>query len=396
MKNTQQINFNLNALAVAVMLTLAGCGVGNTASLVMEGGANDNVATKQESLLGNEQVAQILEERKENNNPKGSNNTPSGYQREESKQTTANENKEENKQTADNKSSRPFSIVLMHGLGRPAKDFVLMRRMLESAYPQADITVLDERRTHGDSVKTQAERAFKELNTTVNKNNPLVVIGHSQGGLRGACLLKNYPEITNGQKLLITIGTPWNGVPIISHNDAPRFVEALNSKNLGFLGAELHGLICNNHRLGIADILPDSDLLQEVQGYPSSNTLVIAGQTNNKAITNIYPALGKGLNMQAMLSDTHDAVIPVASQLGTGSLNDNVHRKTVVGGLIHGGPPKLGTVPSAMLSLVAAAAPELEHAGIMSEVVFFINEKLVLNGVIAGAPWTNDSGCSVQ
>ncbi|AWN81539.1 esterase/lipase family protein [Candidatus Cardinium hertigii] len=106
-------------------------------------------------------------------------------------------------------------IVLLNGLCDKVSTFDTVKQKLEKAFPSASIIALTS--TEGMlsvmlSIKEQAKAAFQELTDKVNdiQSKSIVLIGHSQGGLRAYALLKQYETLLN-IKGLITLATPWEG-----------------------------------------------------------------------------------------------------------------------------------------------------------------------------------------
>ncbi len=109
-------------------------------------------------------------------------------------------------------------IVLFHGLGNNAASFNTMKHQLVKSF--SDDAVLSLMSTEGMnsinfSIKQQAEMNFKELSSNHLKDlshRPMLLVGHSQGGLRAYAFMKQYEHCFN-IKGLVTIDTPWEGAP---------------------------------------------------------------------------------------------------------------------------------------------------------------------------------------
>lgn len=66
-------------------------------------------------------------------------------------------------------------------------------------------------------IDEQAKAVFSKLQKSgITKEDRLVLIGHSQGGLRAHALLKQFGKSLN-IKGLVSIGTPWKGAPVINN-----------------------------------------------------------------------------------------------------------------------------------------------------------------------------------
>jgi len=131
-------------------------------------------------------------------------------------------------------STKKQAIVLLHGLNRIAYDFEEMQKKLKKDFLEATIVALESMNKtvcknkkidfSAPSVKLpiieQAALAYKEIIQKVAPDAEVVLIGHSQGGLRGFSIAKEYFETLRKRhniviKKLITIGTPWQGAPVM-------------------------------------------------------------------------------------------------------------------------------------------------------------------------------------
>ncbi|MGI2262301.1 lipase family alpha/beta hydrolase [Candidatus Cardinium hertigii] len=127
------------------------------------------------------------------------------------------------------------AIVLLHGLHRLSYDFATMQAVLKEKFPHASIlasTSLNkdpnkkgilnsfESPTTSLPINEQADSVYKEIKAMLPGRH-LVIIGHSQGGLRGFVLVKEYRCRLKQEGIdinhLITIGTPWKGAPVMDH-----------------------------------------------------------------------------------------------------------------------------------------------------------------------------------
>ncbi|MGI2298688.1 esterase/lipase family protein [Candidatus Cardinium hertigii] len=127
------------------------------------------------------------------------------------------------------------AIVLLHGLHRLSYDFAKMQAVLKEKFPHATILasaslnkdsnkkgVLDsfDSPTTSLCIKVQAEAVYEEIKKMLPGTH-IVIVGHSQGGLRGFALVKEYRSRLKQEGIninhLITIGTPWKGAPVMHH-----------------------------------------------------------------------------------------------------------------------------------------------------------------------------------
>ncbi|WP_243517027.1 MULTISPECIES: alpha/beta hydrolase [unclassified Candidatus Cardinium] len=108
-------------------------------------------------------------------------------------------------------------IVLFHGLGNHAASFHTIKQELEQTFPAASVVALtsvEGAQSVELSIKQQAEMNFKELASKVEnlQDKSILLVGHSQGGLRAYTFLKQYESLLS-IKGLITLAAPWEGAP---------------------------------------------------------------------------------------------------------------------------------------------------------------------------------------
>lgn len=132
------------------------------------------------------------------------------------------------------------AIVLLHGLNRLSYDFYSMKAVLKKKFPHATIVALkcvdkDSSKksgwyispSMGCSIQEQAELAYREMKEVLGHGKHVVIVGHSQGGLRGFTIIKEHADALKKEidltiEQLITIGTPWKGAPIMDHLKDPK------------------------------------------------------------------------------------------------------------------------------------------------------------------------------
>lgn len=134
---------------------------------------------------------------------------------------------------------RKQAIVLLHGLNRISYDFDIMKAALQKAFPYATIVALkcvDKAPKKWGlslsmklSIKEQAELSYQEIKAVLGRNRHVVILGHSQGGLRGFTIIKEYADKLKEElgitiEQLITIGTPWTGATVMDHLNDPNVV----------------------------------------------------------------------------------------------------------------------------------------------------------------------------
>ena len=120
-------------------------------------------------------------------------------------------------QARPSKNQEDKLIVLFHGLANNAASFNTMKQGLEKAFPAASVialTSVEGMQSVNLSIKEQVEINYKELSDKVERlsDRSILLIGHSQGGVRAYAFLKQYEHLLN-IKGLVTLATPWEGAP---------------------------------------------------------------------------------------------------------------------------------------------------------------------------------------
>ena len=108
-------------------------------------------------------------------------------------------------------------VVMLPGLGHYDGDALRTLANRLKAHDQ-DVEIVDiVVETFALKIDEQAAQVFRKLKEIeVNEQDRIVLIGHSQGGLRAYALLRQYGEFLN-IKGLVSIGVPWKGAPIINN-----------------------------------------------------------------------------------------------------------------------------------------------------------------------------------
>ncbi|MGI2257003.1 esterase/lipase family protein [Candidatus Cardinium hertigii] len=236
-------------------------------------------------------------------------------------------------------------ILLFHGLGGHAASFNTMKEKLEQAFPAVSVVALtsvEGVKSINISIEEQSAINFKELSTKVKDlaQKSIILIGHSQGGLRAYAFLKKYGHLNI--KGLVTLATPWEGVPgarvdaeMLSHHLTVPVLNDLRklSLDLGYSKTDLEKqLILNvqdNQAVclfpGGKDLIAGSAFLHEVKkSLPNVSIPILAiggGQTDFsalltkrkrhrfKALNDMYTFFVVGKKHQY-----HDMQIPLYSQ----------------------------------------------------------------------------------
>ncbi|HLP35129.1 MAG TPA: hypothetical protein VK133_04035 [Amoebophilaceae bacterium] len=198
------------------------------------------------------------------------------------------------------------AIVLLHGLHRLSYDFLKMEQRLKEKFPKAAIVALKSLNKESSGKKNsfsptmvlpiqeQATLAYEEIKSVLVRNKQVVVVGHSQGGLRGFAVVRNHGHpLAKDQSIvirkLITIGTPWKGAPVMNHLSNPHgAIQELNkvkktlnkiedmyskhltryilktsiAENFPFLFKHLGRNVIDRKTPGVAELRLDSDFIK--------------------------------------------------------------------------------------------------------------------------------------
>lgn len=120
------------------------------------------------------------------------------------------------------------TIILCHGLGGKPDHMSSIKSYLKDAFPSSLIIAPYEKNSHNKSI---TEQASDLVDNPVDENDnpyhlpnksPLVLIGHSQGGLRAYEAAQEFSAKGYNVLAVITIASPWEGVPVLKkqNNDA--------------------------------------------------------------------------------------------------------------------------------------------------------------------------------
>ncbi|MEF2228854.1 MAG: alpha/beta hydrolase [Candidatus Cardinium sp.] len=245
-------------------------------------------------------------------------------------------------------------IVLLHGLGSDASCFDILKGNLEKAYPTAKIVAL--KSVEGDktflhSIKDQADLSFEELKTLLTcpehgVNSPILLMGHSQGGLR-ACAIAARNEGLD-IKGIVTIASPWEGGPSVMHDPTLKPILDGFSQALFIFSPDhsipnlLKALTDSKNQPGVKDLIPGSQFLTEISKNLHKPGIPIRAIGGTSSTNMEIPDLGLDLNLNPdtiltnLIVDSndpeqrHDMVVPLSSQLASNISKDNKNFKCVV------------------------------------------------------------------
>ncbi|WP_243518566.1 alpha/beta hydrolase [Candidatus Cardinium sp. cBcalN1] len=242
-------------------------------------------------------------------------------------------------------------IALLHGLNSKSSCFNSLKENLEQAFPDALVVALTSVENHNTvvlSIKEQANSTFKELLEKIPDvcNRPILLIGHSQGGLRAYKMYDAYNDLLN-VKGIITLATPWEGAPVTNADQALlseycqtpfvwRDIQKFSmdyEKNIDFMNTTLQKIIKDYQKVskcsGIIDLKPQSKFLCEVAeklpkllvpilaiGGAQSDFRVFLSKKSNydfKNLRNVWTMfiVGEPYNRA---NKAHDMVVPLYSQ----------------------------------------------------------------------------------
>lgn len=240
-------------------------------------------------------------------------------------------------------------IILFHGFGNYAHALYGMQNELKKAFPHAMViapTSVEGEQSIMLSIQQQAASNFKELTDKVEalSDKAIILIGHSQGGLRAYAFFQQYKDLLN-IKGLVALATPWEGAPgarvdskMLSEHLTPAVKKDLQTLSVGLnyapdlLTTHLKEFIQQNQTVrsfpGADDLTVGSRWMQQVATtlpYTQLPMLCIGGGQgdfgsfllNNKkkysfkALNNMYRSFVVG---KAGLNHIHDMWIPLYSQ----------------------------------------------------------------------------------
>ena len=292
-------------------------------------------------------------------------------------------------------SSEPRKIIyILNALWPGMQAFDKLRELLSTALESEGLNIevrslnTAPRATSEQSITQQATEALEKIKQEVNEeSHEIILIGHSQGGLRGAKML--FLNEQEGRSLpikgLITLGTPWEGAPAASITKTsvqsflqtrsvsyilagatymyPTTTELTNDSSMHILFDQYFP----THEPGVEDMVPNSGFLQDLASNLAHNAtpiLAIAGDNGNvegyidydadevQAYATYLKSIPSGcLNgVYARIFAggwwmQHDMMVPLHSQLAYHVSKNDTFETYLVEGAIHDFLPGL-SVPS--------------------------------------------------
>jgi pimeloyl-ACP methyl ester carboxylesterase len=268
------------------------------------------------------------------------------------------------------------AITLLHALWSTASCFQEAKQKLAANLPKdVEIISLTEPETSSKSIAQQAVRLKEALlaRSMDRANYELILLGHSQGGLRGYQFYQEFGEQFD-IKGLITMGTPWEGAPTakITKETTNAY---LNSLVVHYclkggeyfwprarpLTPEVIDMAFDKylptHEPGVQDLVPNSAFLRNVATSLEDNQLpilAIAGSNSNvkevllddatymryirRVPAGILNAAYAYIIAKQMWGK-HDMAVPLASQLAQNTRKGTSFESHTVLDSIHGLPP---------------------------------------------------------
>lgn len=271
-------------------------------------------------------------------------------------------------------------IVILNGLWQNSETYNVTILNLVAAFEAEGLMVevrsLVEVATSKKTIDQQAREAFEELKQQLAGDKyEIILVGHSQGGLRGSRILtlnkrEGSPLDIRG---LVTLGTPWEGAPgaAITKSSIQSF---LNKKPVTYLFEGVNHVhpideafsinaISNvfdryfpTHDPGVRDMVPKSEFLQTTAASLFNNDIPIlsvagvnaeaksffyydAGNANYmRYIQKIPPIVFNSLYARILAGgwySKHDMLVPLDSQLAKNISKSNTFETYTVKGAIH-------------------------------------------------------------
>jgi len=286
-------------------------------------------------------------------------------------------------------------LVIFNGLWQSIEAFQITQDSLKSAFLKQNwhiiIATIAENVTDDKSIEQQAADAFITLkNSYAASQYELILLGHSQGGLRAAQILTLNKQTGNPLDIkgLVTTATPWEGAPAatITKQTVNNYFSTLpanffltSAKYIYPASVHLSNTIEVNrffdqnfptHKPGITDLVPGSSFLVKIANNLMDSRLpilAIAGSNGDlKTLLlrsglhtqyNIHPYFLHALPLNSTyrhifaggLRQEHDMVVPLSSQLASNIRKDNNFKTHIIRDAVHDFLPGLNLVPDQVI-----------------------------------------------
>ena len=274
------------------------------------------------------------------------------------------------------------SVVLLHGLGEDSKSFDFMKDELTKAKDVVNkVYAIETDKTYENSISEQADALFDEIKKQKLTKQPILLIGHSQGGLRGYELIRRHGKDLN-ILALVTIGTPWEGALVLNNmTEAQSLVNDLPPA-LNFLKSAIDQYENFETKPGVKDMVPASDFLKNIEASLATNQtpiVAIAGILPTDQITTLLSATGLDAStIQPMIQqfgnivaggEKHDGLLSVSSQAAKNYNNKPAFTAIEVDGLVH--------APSFPLMGMGSDLGELSNPIVAQEIIKYLKNSKV-------------------
>lgn len=283
-----------------------------------------------------------------------------------------------------NSSSQPIPkrvIFILNGLWQYIDTFDYVIQSLADSFESEGIEViirkLPETATSNKSITQQAIDAFEKIKSKLaHENHEIILLGHSQGGLRGAQILSLNEQEGNPLTIkgLITLSTPWEGAPAasITKTSIQSFVQR---RSVSYMLAGVtylypptvqltNGTVYNlfdqyfpTHEPGVVDLVPNSDFLRELAVTLTGNSVpILALAANNNDVERFIPEDGgqggsyvdyirkmpsgffNKLYGRIVVGDwnaEHDLMVPLYSQIAHNTNKNSTFQSHIINDAVH-------------------------------------------------------------
>lgn len=247
------------------------------------------------------------------------------------------------------------TIVLCHGLAMTPDSLTPLKKHLQQAFPKATLLVPHQENSNQISIKKQGQEVADYILDNYTKEVPIVLIGHSQGGIRAYCAAQALVKKNIKVACVISIGTPWEGAPILDSTESK--LGAVCDQLDPALKSKFH-----EKEKGVVNMQPQSDFLKKLHKTLKNNSvpmLAIGGD----AESHVPSKVNKEILENAIGSTEHDMLIPLENQLASNLHVDNLERYTV-NGTVHFTNSRYGKTR------------EVANSDVLDKVQAYIGEKL--------------------
>ncbi|MEM9416946.1 MAG: thioesterase domain-containing protein [Bacteroidota bacterium] len=253
-------------------------------------------------------------------------------------------------------------IVLCHGLGRNPEDFEAIQAKLQEAFPEACVIKPHEKETAKKSIEEQkkaiVEDLIKRTHKDIEKKDPIMLIGHSQGGLRAYWTALQLTAKGYTVAGVITIGTPWKGASVI--NTKSTLIKKAKDFKLPKRFVSWLGRIGGQGQ-GLEDMRPESPFLNQLHQKLKKNKIAVMALGGNARSLSRIPGATKFLGW--FIGGTpHDLAVPLNSQLAQGIETKCFERHVIEATHKHYAP-------------LSKKKIQLEHPEMINEMIGFIGRK---------------------